>query len=496
MVCVFGTASDVGKSTIATALCAVFRRMGVSVAPFKAQNMSNNSAVTREGLEMGRAQFVQAQAAGVEPHVDMNPVLLKPQAESKSQIVLCGRVVGEVSAREYFRKRPALREPAFAALDRLRQRHRVIVAEGAGSCAEVNLRAREFVNFPVAHHADASVLLVADIERGGVFAQVVGSLEVMPPEDRHRVRGVIINRFRGDPELFVDGRAFLQERTGLPVLGVLPYREQVRVAAEDSVELATLVDPPALSRGRGEVGVAVIRLPRISNFTDFEALGRRVGVRLHYLSAVRSLDPYDLVILPGSKATVSDMRWLRTAGWEQELVRRAERGGKILGVCGGYQMLGARLDDSLGLEGPPAVERGLGLLSTVTHFSRTKRLCRSVGQSDLLGARLRGYEIHIGESAAEEAPLCESVAREPGDSGPDGAVHARRHVVGTYLHGLFDEPLALDGWLAWAAPHAELLPAPPSLEAWQDEFEPLVQHFRRHVDVPALLGAVGLSELP
>ncbi len=473
VLCVFGTGSDVGKSWLTAGLCRIFHQDGVDVAPYKAQNMSNNAGVTLEGLEMGRAQIVQAQACGLQAHVDMNPLLLKPNTDKGAQVVALGRVLGTMQARDYFSGgMDARRGMVLAALDRLRMKHELIVAEGAGSCAEVNLRDRDLVNFPVAHHANATVLLVADIHRGGVFAQLAGSLEIMPPSDRALVKGLIVNRFRGDISLFEDGVAWLEQRTGLPVLGVVPWNRQARLEDEDGLPTDALLDPPQPT-GEG-FHVGVLRLPHISNFTDFDALTRH-GAQVHYLARPRDLSRYDLLILPGTKNTRGDLRWLRAQGWEARIQAYE---GHILGLCGGYQMLGEAIEDPLGVEGDPGITAGLGLLPVHTTMAGEKTTRRAAGW---LGAvPVQGYEIHVGRTRVQGPSLLEL------DSGPEGCRQGR--VLGSYLHGL------LDG----SAPIRELLgPMRPELswpelgshEAWrQAQLDLVGAHLRENLDLARLEG--------
>ncbi len=489
---VLGTASDVGKSTVATALCRVLSDRGVRVAPYKAQNMSNNSAVTIAGGEIGRAQFVQACAARVEAHVDMNPVLLKPTSDQAAQIVLLGQVLGTQTAAEYFRGggKP-IGEVALSALERLLRRYDVVVAEGAGSCAEVNLRDRDFVNFRPAHAADASVLLVADIDRGGVFAQVVGTLEVLEAAERARIKGVLINRFRGDRSLFDDGVRFLERRTGVPVVGVLPFRYDLRLEAEDGLNLQTVIDPSPAVGSEARLRIGVIRLPHISNFTDFDALSSIDGVALHYLTRPRAHHDYDLYVLPGSKAVRADLQWLRAQGFDAVLSEHVARGRALLGICGGYQMLGHRVSDPLGVEGSPGESTGLGLLEIQTELLPHKVVRRVRGYCELWQAAINGYEIHMGQTQSKLPSL--TALEPPGDSSSaaplrDGALHGR--VLGSYVHGLLDEPAALRGLLRWLDPDGdwEGLLGRPSRDAAIAE---LAEHFCRHVNVDAVLSWIG-----
>ncbi len=481
VLCVFGTGSDVGKSWLTTGLCRVFTNVGVRVAPYKAQNMSNNAGVTPDGLEMGRAQIVQAQACRIPPHVDMNPLLLKPNTDTGAQVVALGRAVGTMEARAYFSEGMEGRRPlVHDALNRLRTRHELIVAEGAGSCAEVNLRHRDLVNFPIAHHADAPVLLVADIHKGGVFAQVVGSLACMPPEDRDRVAGVIVNRFRGDVSLFTDGVRWLEQKTGLPVLGVVPWSMDIEIESEDGLPPHIVVDPPPPTTP-DRFAVAVVRLPHIANSTDFDALARH-GAVVQYLSRPRDLSSYDLVVLPGTKNTRSDLTWLREQGWPAVLT---DWNGPTLGLCGGYQMLGETVDDPHGVEGPPGLSKGLGLLPvrTVLDRQKTTRWARgTVGN-----VAVRGYEIHVGETDVDGAPLLRL-----DDGRPEGAVAGG--VMGTYLHGLLDGEGVIEALLGPIRPDIRW-PSIPSHEAWrQSQFDALAEHLSAHLDIPRIASLVGLSQ--
>ncbi|HZR98350.1 MAG TPA: cobyric acid synthase [Chloroflexota bacterium] len=481
-----GTASGVGKSALVAALCRLLRRQGLRVAPFKAQNMSNNAAVCADGGEIGRAQAAQAEAAGVAPSVDMNPILLKPEGDARSQVVVRGRVWQRLTAREYHVRKPELLQVVAESLARLRASHDVVVIEGAGSPAEINLRDGDLVNMAVARLADAPVLLAADIDRGGVFAALVGTLELLEPADRARVAGLLINRFRGDPALLTPGLRFLEERTGCPVLGVVPYLHDLRLPAEDSLSLdgrsASEGRRGAAGRGDGasaagdgpRVQVAVICFPRIANFDDFGPLEAEPGVRLQYVRAPADLGVPDLVILPGSKSTLADLAWLRASGLGAALLRLHAAGVPILGICGGFQMLGTSLADPDGVEGEPGERAGLGLLPARTVFvadKSTRQVCGEVAVETgvfgcLAGLSLSGYEIHLGRTTVAAPPFARvgptppaplplreggaSAAgrlpppfpdREGGPGGlgltPDGAVSPDGLVAGTYVHGLF-----------------------------------------------------------
>jgi len=353
---VLGTGSDVGKSIVTTAICRSLVKRNIRVTPYKAQNMSNNSGVTPEGLEMGRAQIVQAEAARIAPHVDMNPILLKPTSEVGAQVVLMGQVLDTRSAREYHDRKAELENEARDALDRLRRGYDVVVLEGAGSCAEMNLMAHDIVNLRMAEYADAPVVLVADIHRGGVFAQIVGTLACLPPEQRDRIAGFIINRFRGDLSLFEEGTRWIENKTGKPVFGVLPWYSHFRIEAEDSVVIEA---PGKLAAHQvKKPAVAVIRIPHISNFTDFDPLDNVDGLGLHFLEATQDLTAFSAVILPGSKSTRSDLAWLHHTGWTEQIQAFVEAGGHVLGICGGYQMMGSAVHDPTGIEVRPAPLRG------------------------------------------------------------------------------------------------------------------------------------------
>ncbi|MEW6325366.1 MAG: cobyric acid synthase [Nitrospirota bacterium] len=457
---VFGTGSDVGKSVIAAGLCRLLRRSDVRVAPFKGQNMSLNAAVTPEGGEIGRAQAVQAEACGVPPHVDMNPLLLKPESESRSQVIVHGRVRGSYAAADYFR----LHDDWFAAVrssyDRLARSHEVIVIEGAGSAAEINLRKWDLANWPVAELADARVLLVADIDRGGVFAQVIGTLMLLRRDERRRVAGIVINKFRGDPALFQDGATWLQSRTGLPV-SVVPWLGELELDQEDNVAWERR---RAVDFARETVNIAVLLLPHLSNFTDYSALGAESDVALKYAASPGDLEGADVVILPGSKRTIADLEYVRAAGFVQPLERHFERCGEIVGLCGGYQMLGREIRDPHGVEGGASSASisapGLGLLDAVTELQPEKRTALVEAQPLHLGPAVTGavggYEIHMGSTRRLGASPCFHVTRRledgnavapSGEAGYDGAAHPKGFVWGTYIHGLFDRPAFRRQWL-------------------------------------------------
>ena len=460
-----GTASSVGKSLLVAALCRIYARRGVSVAPFKSQNMALNADVTPDGLEIGRAQSLQARAARLLPRVEMNPILLKPEADACAQVVVMGRARGRASARAYHEEKMELRGIVEGALTRLRREHDLVIIEGAGSPAEINLRDRDLVNMFVAHLANASVLLVGDIDRGGVFAHLLGTLELLDAKDRRRVDGLLVNKFRGDVSLLTDGLVELEAHTGCPVRGVIPYVPTLRLPDEDSHSQSQRVQ--TRRAGTDEIEIAVIPLPYASNLDDFDPLGWESGVLVREAQHPTELEDADLVVLPGSKSTLRDLDWLHMEGYAEAISRLARRGKAILGVCGGCQMLGRRIVDEYGIESPVGgFAEGLGLLPIETRFMSPKRTLRvelrGRGTDALLGdlPRGRGYWIHAGrvrlcpDSGAraplEARPLAPGATTSEGQAvawSADGAAIScvpglAPHVVGTMVHGLFDDPLA------------------------------------------------------
>ena len=481
-----GTASHAGKTVLAAAVCRSYARRGYRVAPFKAQNMALNSFVTAEGGEMGRAQVVQARAAGLEPHVDMNPVLLKPSAGGTSQVVVMGSPVGHMTVAEYQAYQAEIWPVVTGALDRLRAAHDLIVVEGAGSSAEVNLRGRDIVNMRVALHASAPVLLVGDIDLGGVFASLLGHVELFTPEERALVAGFIINKFRGDAGQLGPGIKILHERTGVPTLGVVPYLEDWRGDEEDSVAIDGLV-----RRGRpgAPLRIAVIRLPFISNFPDADALAAEPDVDVRFVDSREGLEGAAAIVLPGSKSTISDLEWLRRRGLADAVQAAATAGTPVVGLCGGYQMLGRRLLDPHHVESELDAVDGLGLLDAVTTFSAAKRTLRVTGEvmGDRLappGTPVAGYEIHMGrtELGPGAAPLLR--LRGAGEvARPEGAVAGS--VAGTYLHGLFDH-LELRAAFLNRLRAARGLPPRPAVEPSGDDIDRLADHVEKHLDMNAL----------
>jgi adenosylcobyric acid synthase len=470
-----GTGSDVGKSLIVAGLCRALTRRGLRVRPFKPQNMSNNAAVTADGGEIGRAQALQALACGVEPSVHMNPVLLKPQSETGSQVVVQGQVVGAASARDYQGWKPRLLPRVLESFARLKAEADIVLVEGAGGAAEVNLRVGDIANMGFARAAGVPVVVIGDIDRGGVIAQIVGTRVVLDPDDAAGVGGFLVNKFRGDPTLFADGMTRIEAQTGWPALGLIPFFPQAaRLPAEDALALDRLPAP-----NDGERTIVVPRLPHISNFDDFDPLQAEPGVRLVFAQPGAPLPAADLVILPGSKATLADLKALRAQGWDIDILAHARRGGKVLGLCGGYQMLGRSVSDPDGVEGPPETAPGLGLLDGETVLGGAKVLTRIAGRLLGDGAPFVGYEIHFGRTQTRARPLLAFA-----DGREDGAQSSDGRVRGCYVHGLFGDDAQRRAWLAWIG-------APASALAYQGEVEAtldgLAEHLERHARVEALL---------
>ncbi|WP_017479117.1 cobyric acid synthase [Pseudomonas sp. PAMC 26793] len=436
-----GTTSDAGKSTLVTALCRWLVRQGIPVVPFKPQNMALNSAVTPEGGEIGRAQAVQAQAANLAPHTDMNPVLLKPNSDTGSQVIIHGRAVTTMNAVAYHDYKAIAMQAVLASHARLSAAYPVVMVEGAGSPAEINLRANDIANMGFAEAVDCPVLLIADINRGGVFAHLVGTLELLSPTEQARVKGFIINRFRGDIALLQPGLDWLEARTGKPVVGVLPYVMDLHLEAEDGI------DQRQIDKAAQVLKVVVPVLPRISNHTDFDPLRLHPQVDLQFVGPGQAIPAADLIILPGSKSVRSDLAYLRANGWDTAVARHLRYGGKVLGICGGLQMLGEQVHDPLGLEGPCGSSAGLGLLAFSTTLEEEKQLRNVRGRLLLEDAEVSGYEIHAGVTSG--AGLVRA-AVQLDDGRRDGAQSEDGQIFGTYLHGLFEAPAACSALLRWA----------------------------------------------
>ncbi|MFZ0097052.1 MAG: cobyric acid synthase [Gemmobacter sp.] len=470
-----GAGSNVGKSMLVAGLCRAARRRGLSVAPFKPQNMSNNAAVTADGGEIGRAQALQAMACGLEPLTDMNPILLKPESDVGAQVVVQGRRVATVKARDYAALKPQLMAPVLDSFNRLRARHDLVIVEGAGSPAEVNLRAGDIANMGFARAANVPVVLAGDIDRGGVIAQIVGTQAVLDAADAAMITGFLINKFRGDVRLFDDGYRLIEARTGWRGFGVLPFfADAGLLPAEDALDLRH-------SAGSGAFKVACLQLSRIANFDDLDPLAQEPGVSLVMVSAGQPIPgDTDLVIIPGSKSTRADLAYLRAQGWDIDLAAHVRRGGQVLGICGGYQMLGRVVRDPLGIEGPAGETEGLGLLDVTTEMTPDKRLTRTRAVHAATGFEVEGYEIHIG--ATHGPDRTRPFAHVAGQ--PEGAISADGRIIGSYLHGLFRAD-------AFRAAFLRGLGAQTSGLAYgrvvEETLDALAAHLETHLDVDGLL---------
>ena len=486
-----GTTSDAGKSTLVAGLCRLARRAGVRVAPFKPQNMALNSAVTVDGGEIGRAQALQAVAAGIAAHTDLNPVLLKPTSDRGAQVIIHGKARMNLDARAYHDYKPVAFEAVLESYARLQAAYDTIFVEGAGSPAEINLRDRDIANMGFAEAVDCPVVLVADIDRGGVFAHLTGTLACLSDSEQARVRGFIINRFRGDVSLLKPGLDWLEAKTGKPVLGVVPYLHGLTLDAEDML-------PPELRAahsGQSDdpnrmLRVVVPVLPHISNHTDFDALRAHPQVDFHYVRSGTPPPPADLIILPGSKNVPGDLAFLREQGWDTVLQRHLRYGGRVIGICGGMQMLGREVADPHGVEGAPGTSAGLGWLDYSTVLTREKTLKNVTGRLALPGApEVAGYEIHMGET---KGPALNAPALQLGEASnahPDGAISADGQILATYVHGLFDTPAACAALLAWAGlSDAEKIDYPALREASLDR---LADTLAEHLDLSKLFAAIG-----
>ena len=478
-----GTTSDAGKSTLVTALCRALKRRGVHVAPFKPQNMALNAAVTADGGEIGRAQAVQAQACGLEAHTDFNPVLLKPNSDTGAQVIIQGRAIGNQNAVEYHDYKRTARAAVLDSYQRLVARFDTIIVEGAGSPAEINLREGDIANMGFAEAVDCPVILIADIDKGGVFAHLVGTLALLSPSEQARIQGFVINRFRGDLALLQPGLTWLEAHTGKPVLGVLPYLHGLHIDAEDAIECA--------NPQRGSFHINIPVTPRISNHTDFDALRLHSEVTLNFIAPDQPIPPCDLIILPGSKNVRADLAFLRAQGWEQAIQRHLRYGGKLIGLCGGFQMLGHSIADPLGLEGESGTSPGLSLLDmhTVLEPEKQLRQVRGTLSATLGDAPVTGFQIHAGVSTGQG--LERPVAQLEHDF--DGAISSDNQILGTYIHGIFDTPAACQALLAWAgladAPHA------PDMHALREQgIERLADMVDAHLDMPRILAL--LDEQP
>lgn len=479
-----GTTSDAGKSTLVAALCRVLYRRGRRVAPFKPQNMALNSAVTIDGGEIGRAQAVQAMACGLAPHTDMNPVLLKPNSDTGCQVIIHGKVTGNLEATGYHAYKPTAMRAVLASWQRLKTQYECIIVEGAGSPAEINLREGDIANMGFAEAVDCPVILIADIDRGGVFAHIVGTLALLSESERARVVGFVINRFRGDMALLQSGLDWLEQETGKPVIGVLPYLHNLHIEAEDAVPASASQLDAGYTASASKLHVIVPVLPHISNHTDFDALRLHPQVDFQFIKMGESIPPADLIILPGSKNVRGDLEYLRTYQWQQALTKHLRYGGKVLGICGGFQMLGNVIHDPHAIEGESGSSSGLGWLEMATTLEQSKQLKQVVGKLAFTEATVKGYEIHMGISTG--AALSKPALMLNGQ--PEGAISSDNHIAGTYLHGLFDHAESCAAWLAWAGMDSASVADFNYEQLRETELDRLADCVEQHLDWAKLAG--------
>ena len=477
-----GTTSDAGKSTVVTALCRWLQRQGAVVVPFKPQNMALNSAVTVDGGEIGRAQAVQAQACKLQPHTDMNPVLLKPNSDTGAQVIIHGHAISNMEAQDYHHYKQTAMAAVLSSHQRLIAQYQTVIVEGAGSPAEINLRDGDIANMGFAEAVDCPVIIVADIDRGGVFAHLVGTLSLLSQSEQNHVKGFIINRFRGDIALLQSGLDWLKEYTGKPVLGVLPYLQDLHLEAEDAINTQQLTNDATFK-------VIVPVYPRISNHTDFDPLRLHPQVDLQFIAPKQAIPPADLIILPGSKSVRADLAWLRESGWVQAIQKHLRYGGKVIGICGGFQMLGQLINDPQGIEGTAGQSAGLGLLEITTTLQTAKQLRNVSGTLSLDNANVSGYEIHAGitEGVDLSKPVCQL------ESGSDGAISDDNQILGSYVHGLFEQTSACNALLNWAG--LDNVKTPDYHAAREADIERLADMIEDHMDTCALRDLLQLSAI-
>ena len=471
-----GTTSDAGKSVLVAGLCRVLANRGVKVAPFKPQNMALNSAVTEDGGEIGRAQALQAQACFLDAHTDMNPILLKPSSDTGAQVIIHGHAISHMDAVKYHDYKKVAMEAVMQSHGRLKEQYQVVVVEGAGSPAEINLRANDIANMGFAEKADCPVIIIADIDKGGVFAHLVGTLDLLSETEQQRVIGFVINKFRGDIALLEPGLDWLEERTGKSVIGVIPYLPGLHLDAEDAIAAEQILDAEM-----PQLRVVVPVFTRISNHTDFDALRLHPQVDLQYVGPDGDKPPADLIILPGSKNVRRDLQWLRDNGWDEAINRHLRYGGKVIGICGGYQMLGTQVSDLHAVEDIAGVSEGLGLLDMTTNLEQHKQLRQVRGTLSLTGDNIEGYEIHCGASSGT---ALNSPVATMDDGRTDGAISADNQVLGTYLHGLFDHPDSSAALLAWAG--LETTQVVDQREIRETQLNRLAAELEEHLDCALL----------
>jgi len=474
-----GTTSDAGKSTLVTAICRLLYRKKIKTAPFKPQNMALNSAVTEDGGEIGRAQAVQAYACGLNPHTDMNPILLKPSSDKTAQVIVHGKAIGKQNAKDYHDYKKVAMDAALDSYERLNNQYQAIIIEGAGSPAEINLRANDIANMGFAEKIDCPVILIADIDRGGVFAHIIGTLALLTQSEQDRIKGFVINRFRGDISLLQNGLDWLEEKTGKPVLGVLPYIQNFHLEAEDGLPLQKL--NLKATEEDTKFNIIVPALPRISNHTDLDPLRLHPEINLQFIGPGQEIPPADLIIIPGSKSVIADLHWLRSEGWEQAINKHIRYGGKLIGICGGYQMLGNKIEDPFGIEGVAGEARGLGLLDIDTTLETEKTLLNIHGKLIFENVAITGYEIHSGITTGSglDKPVLRINDRF------DGAMSKDNQILGCYIHGLFENNLACNAFLNWAGLVQNTFIDYAKIR--ESEINRLTDYIEEHLDLDQLL---------
>lgn len=487
-----GTTSDAGKSTLVAGLCRVFVNLGYKVAPFKPQNMALNSAVTSDGGEIGRAQALQAVAAKIAPRVDFNPILLKPNSDTGAQVIVHGRAISNMEATSYHDYKKVAMDAVLESHHRLAKEFKLLMVEGAGSPAEINLRANDIANMGYAEAVDCPVILVADIDRGGVFAHLVGTLELLSPSEQNRVKGFIINRFRGDINLLTSGLDWLEEKTGKPVLGVLPYLHDLALDAEDAVAIENKVE-------QAKINIVVPLLPHISNHTDFDTLRLNPEINLRYVKMGERINKCDLVILPGSKNVIFDLQYLKEQGWQSDIERHLRYGGKVFGICGGYQMLGHTITDPEGIESSVKAITGLGLLELTTELTTEKKLAQVSATMTLGGKKcqVKGYEIHCGVStitANDNKTPVPVLFNKSDDQTSDGCVSNDNQIAGTYLHGIFDEAAATQLLVDWLDSNNDIEQTIDLDEHREHQLERLATVCQQHLKISAIEDIINNSK--
>ena len=493
-IAVFGTASNVGKSMTATALCRIFSNLNIKVAPFKSQNMSNNSFAAYDGREMGRAQAIQSFAARTTPTADMNPILLKPSSETCSQVIVRGMPYGSPASKNYFADTDFFFNEAKKSFDKLKKQFELIVIEGAGSCAEVNLKSRDFANFKMAKYANADVVLVADIDKGGVFAQIIGTIECIGEEEKQMVKGIIINKFRGKISLFRDGIEYIEQKTNIPIVGIIPYFKHIELDKEDSQPLDDMQNDT--NPQKGMINIAVLKLPYISNFTDFEAFKMEENVAVHYLTKSRRLEGYHALIIPGSKSVSNDAKWVKASGWENAIKKYVSNKGYVAGICGGFQILGKTIYDPHMFESNELKTGGLGLLDLETTLTTEKTITNTEGIWLRGNIHVEGYEIHMGKTKIKNIDSAVKITKRNNiiKNDYDGAISKNGRIWGCYLHGIFDGYRFRHYFLRKISKGDLKNPNKENMNDFRErQINLLAEHFRKNMHLEKVLKIAGIS---